>query len=186
MIKDQCPESSYFYDWSGLDLKDRASLEERLAKLKDLIELFCTPQTNTVCQYISTKEDETEPSLYEGFNVKIVYPSKIDCSEDQLAKEINDAWPIINRLWLKNCNLLKPKLPEQLDIWKAFINNHSIEFPYFANLVQIMIATSPNTSDLERGYTQLQMIAEKRRNHLKIENMETLFILANIKDKVLV
>ena len=50
-----------------------------------------------------------------------------------------------------------------------FISNHTIEFSSLTKFIQIMLSTSPNTSDV------------KRRNQLKVENMETLFILANLK-----
>ena len=101
--------------------------------------------------------------MWEDFIVKIVYPRKLLCEEYQLKDDFRNAWPVINRLWLKNCNLTTTgKLPNQLDVWKEFIDNHAIEFPLFVKFLQIMIATSPNTSPLERGYSQLQMITEKR------------------------
>ena len=44
-----------------------------------------------------------------------------------------------------------------------------------------MLATPAKTSRVERGFSQLQMVATKRRNHLKPENLETLFLLAALK-----
>ena len=38
-----------------------------------------------------------------------------------------------------------------------------------------------NTSDLECGYTFLEMVASKRKNALKPENLEILFLLAALK-----
>ena len=51
----------------------------------------------------------------------------------------------------------------------------------FVNLSSLMIARSPNTSNLERAYSKLETITIKHRNHLKIDNLETLFVLANLQ-----
>ena len=63
-------------------------------------------------------------------------------------------------------------------MWKGFIGNEAIQYPSFAQLLTIMIATPCNTSDLERGYTFLEMVASKRKNALKPENLEILFLSA--------
>ena len=47
--------------------------------------------------------------------------------------------------------------------------------------LQILIATSYNTPCVERGYSFLQMVCAPRRNHLKLEHLETLFLLAALK-----
>ena len=36
-------------------------------------------------------------------------------------------------------------------------------------------------SDLDRAYSRLEMITTKRRNQLGIDNLETLFVLANLQ-----
>ena len=66
-------------------------------------------------------------------------------------------------------------------MWKGFISNDAIQYPSFAQLLLIMIATPWNTSDLERGFTFLEMVASKRRNALKPKNLEILFLLAALK-----
>ena len=180
-IEDQCPDDSYFYSWSASDRCNKTSLVERQTRLTSVIELFCTEQLHTVSRYTNQKEEDIEPSLWEGSTVKINYPKKIDCSEDELKVEFEKAWPLINRIWMKHVNLCKEKHVNQLGVWKEVISHHTTEFPSFVKLIQIMIATSPNTSDVERGYSQLQMITEKRRNHLNVDNIESLFILATLK-----
>lgn len=52
-------------------------------------------------------------------------------------------------------------------------------FSIILGLVKLMITTSPNMSDLERAYSRLEKITTKRRNQLKIDNLETLFVSAN-------
>ena len=80
----------------------------------------------------------------------------------------------------RNTSAVKQK-PDQLNVWKGFISNEAIQYPSFAQLLMIMIATPCNTSDLERGYTFLEMVALKRKNALKPENLEILFLLAALK-----
>ena len=46
---------------------------------------------------------------------------------------------------------------------------------------QIKIAKPPNNLSVERGYIYLQMVANKRRNHSSLKNIEKLFLLANLK-----
>ena len=60
----QCPEQSFYYAWSALDLgiKDLA-LEEQLQRMESLFQLFCTDNYQTVCRYMNQKETEIEPDL---------------------------------------------------------------------------------------------------------------------------
>ena len=56
-----------------------------------------------------------------------------------------------------------------------------MQYPHVCQFIQIMMATPPNTSPVERGYSSLQMVATKRRNALHPTNLETLFLLAALK-----
>ena len=69
----------------------------------------------------------------------------------------------------------------QLNVWRTFLQNHYMEFPGVGQLIQILIATAENTSPLERGYTNPQMMTSKRRNKMDPENLEILFLLAALK-----
>ena len=62
-----------------------------------------------------------------------------------------------------------------------FLARHAIECPSFAQFILIMLATSANSSTVECGFSQLEKVATKQRNHLKPENLETLFLLMNLK-----
>ena len=178
-IKDQCSEDSAFYLWSGLDLADKSvSLDERLKKLEDLIETFCNGEVITVSKYLDNKETSLVPDQWNGFNGKITYQAKINTTENDMKEEFKNAWPSINKLWHKSVNKSERS---QLKLWKDFLQSYAIQFPSFSQLIQIMIATFLNTSVVERGYTQLEMIASKRRNHLSPENIETLFLLSALK-----
>ena len=47
-----------------------------------------------------------------------------------------------------------------------------------------MIATAANISPLERSYTYLQMVAEKRRNCVKPANLDVWYLIAAHKIQV--
>ena len=101
------------------------------------------------------------------------------------------AWGDNNKLWHIIClggggggatnSSTEKQKPDQLNVWKVFISNEAIQYPSFAQLLMIMIATPCNTFDLERGYTFLEMVASKRTTALKPENVEILFLLAALK-----
>ena len=87
----------------------------------------------------------------------------------------------LKHLWLKHCHLTdKNKNSSQLKIWKELLKAHALECREFCQLVQLMIATSTNMSDLERAYSRLEMIKTKCKDQLKINNLEIL-ILANLQ-----
>ena len=68
-INDQCSTESYFHNWSGLDFSENISLDQRSKTLDELLEMFSRECTFTICEYTSTKEDDVEPALWEGFVV---------------------------------------------------------------------------------------------------------------------
>ena len=56
-----------------------------------------------------------------------------------------------------------------------------LQYPNVCKLLQVLIATPCITSCVERGYSFLQLVCASRRNHLKTEHLETLFLLAALK-----
>ena len=56
-----------------------------------------------------------------------------------------------------------------------------IECPDLTELVLVMISMAPNSGWVERGYSYLERVCEKRRNRLNIENLRELFFLALLK-----
>ena len=63
---------------------------------------------------------------------------------------------------------------------KSFPTNHGLKFLNVAQL-QIMLLSPANTLPVKCSYTFLEMVALKRRNHLRPENLETLFLLSALK-----
>ena len=137
---------------------------------------------HTVSEYADTKETVTRPQLWEGFLVHLHYNKKIEGGEDKFHEELKKCWKTVNKLYMREVNeaKFKKRALNQENVWQELLGCHFIEFPQVCQFVQIMLASSGNTSPLERGYTHLQMIASKRRNKIDPSNLETLFLLATL------
>ena len=94
--------------------------------------------------------------------------------------EAEKALSAVSPLWLKELNASRNqrRSPNQLEVWKVFIQQNAPEYPLFCQLLQIMISTSPNTSPLERSYTKLQMLTEKRRSRVEPSNLEIRYLIS--------
>ena len=183
-IRDQCDDQTQYYGWSALDLADTtASLELRVNKIQELMSMFTANTIHTVKKYANAKETKLEADKWMEHTIFLHYPPRIPCTEEELVKEFQESWPILNGLWFKeiNCALQEKRSPDQLATYKIFIQNHAIQRPNLCRLFLILIATPANTSCLERAYTFLEMVCTKRRNQFKSENIETLFLLAALK-----
>ena len=72
---------------------------------------------------------------------------------------------------------------EQLEVINQVLSGPDcgIQYPNAAYVLLILLATSGNTSSVERSFTYLEMICAPRRNCLSPEHLETLYMLANLK-----
>ena len=183
-VRSQCNAETFYYCWSGLDLKCKMSKEQRKGRLNDIISIFCTTKVFTVQRYTNAREEETEDDdSWEGFSVTLTYPPLIPYRSVEVLSEFDEAFKVIQSLYITEVTEARVAKREikQLNVWKSFLSSHYLEFPAVGHLVQIMLATAGNTSPLERGYTHLEMIASKRRNHLTPAHLETLFLLTTLK-----
>ena len=177
-VRSQCDSETYYYCWSGLDLKLKLSISQRKEHWKDIVSIFCTTKIFTVQKYIDANEKETEDDdSWEGFNVTLTYQPMITYGSVEVLNELDTAIKVVSSLYIKEVTQARMNKQEikQLNVWKSFLSSHYLEFPAVGQLVQVMLSTAGNTSPLERGYTHLEMIAAKRRNHLSPEHLETLF-----------
>ena len=72
-IRDQCGEETKFYLWSCLDLEDRSTVDERVRKLRQLLEIFAIAKIHTVLEYADAKETKLTESSWQGFKVLFNY-----------------------------------------------------------------------------------------------------------------
>ena len=161
-IADQISDSMYSL-WSCLDLLNTESLEERLVKLYELFTIF------------GTRRVQTMPETWMSYDIVIEFPSRIECKTwDEFKAQFTKSWPVITTLWLQE---RKNGKKSQVECWKNFITSQSICFPDVSELIQILLATAANTGYLERSYSILEMICDKRRNSMSIDTIQTLYLL---------
>ena len=136
-------------------------------------------------KYDDAKETKLSPQSWNGYKVVLHYDKIIPCTEKELSDELKASWRMIGKLWMKETEKThKNKIqPSQLDVFIDFLSDPDscIQYPNVCKLFKILIATPCNTSCVERGYSFLQMVCAPRRNHLKAEHLETLFLLAALK-----
>ena len=158
--------------------------------MRDIVSKFCSEYIHVVQKFTSPNHDKdndpTIPDKWEGYEMHLHYPPKIDCTEDEMLMEIRSAWPSVGKLWMIEINKAKGKRAvDQLSVWQQFVKQHSTEFPNMYQLIQIMVATAANSSPLERSYTtKLQMVSAKQRNHFESKYLETLYLLATLNKEL--
>ena len=68
-----------------------------------------------------------------------------------------------------------------MDVWTDYINMHGFDFGDMCRMIKIMMSIPPNTGWIERSYSLLEIICQKRRNQMALETMRNLFFLAVLK-----
>ena len=68
-----------------------------------------------------------------------------------------------------------------MELWKQFLENNEITSRYLCRLVRIMFSIPPNTGWVERAYSILEMICQKRRNRMAVGTLKELFFLGVLK-----
>ena len=61
------------------------------------------------------------------------------------------------------------------------LDQGSFQYPNVFRFIQIILSTPPNTLLVEWEYTDLQMVAAERKNHLSKENLKTPVLLDALK-----
>ena len=109
--------------------------------------LYSTIKVHIVQKYKRQKEKDKIAVTREGYKVKLEYPTKIDVSEEELSKELDKSFEIVNTLCLTEINQAKLAKREvnQLHVWRTFRQKHYMEFPGVVQLIQILTATAGHT-----------------------------------------
>ena len=68
-----------------------------------------------------------------------------------------------------------------MDMWTDYINMHGFDYGNMCRMIKIMMRIPPNTGWIERSYSLLEIICQKRRNQMALETMRNLFLLAVLK-----
>ena len=70
---------------------------------------------------------------------------------------------------------------KKMDLWKDFLRNNEFSCGDVCSLVRIMFRIPANTGWVERAYSILENMCQKRRSQLAISTMSSLFFLAVLK-----
>ena len=68
-----------------------------------------------------------------------------------------------------------------MNMWTDFINMNEFDYGDMCRMIKIMMRIPPNTGWIERSYSLLEIICQKRRNQMALETMRNLFLLAVLK-----
>ena len=173
-IHDQNGDDSLLALMSCFDLSSDEGYASRVVKLSKLYKLF-----GVDCEH----EVKTP---WNGYHVNITYRRRLRCTNVELLKQFEKAWPAINKLSeeLAVAKEMKKKEVTQRTLWKKFVDNHRIEYRFVCKMILIMFSIPVNTGWVERGYSTLEMICQKRRNQLKVSHLKNQFFMSILRRPV--
>lgn len=92
-----------------------------------MITLFCTDRNHVVVKYSNKAETITEPDLWEGYKITLQYPRKIECSKEEMMKELEGVFKSVGPIWLTEINAaqVEKRMKNQLSVWKQFFKSHA-------------------------------------------------------------
>ena len=171
-IRDQNDELSLSALMSAFDLLSEDDFDTRAEKVSALFDIFGTDSENSL-------------EKWNGFEVKLIYQRRLKCTKPELQAQFQKTFIKMNTMTqdLKKATE-KSKPLTQKDLWKPFLDNNEFTCPMICRLVKIMFSIPPNTGWVERAYSILEMICQKRRNKMSIETLAPLFFLGVSKMKV--
>jgi len=168
-IESQSQDSTIVEYTSCFDLsRQDIGLEERIELLKKLYSIYGEDYWHSV-----TDENALGLLAADKWCVQIKYPAKLDCTSEQIVKQFQNLWHVLNKEWIK-----KKKGTSTRKFWSDIIKQHGYMCTDLLKLVQILCSISPGTGPLERSYSRLARICRKDRNWLKTTSMEVLWLLS--------
>ena len=169
-ILDQNQPDSLLGLMSVFDLGSDEDYSSRVEKISQLFSI-----------YGNNKEHNVDEK-WNGYQVRIIYKKRLSCSKDDLLKQFDKAWPIMNRLSQEFSQAKEKGIQlTQYDLWKKFVQRNTIPCRHFCQLVKIMFATPLNTGWVERSYSTLEQLCPKRRAALKTQNLKTQFFMSTLR-----
>ena len=110
--------------------------------------------------------------------MSITFKRKLNCSSEEMQKEFKKAFPVINEM-ARTLRLSHESLVpnSQMELWKEFVRTRDMEFHHVCDLVGIMLATPPNSAWVERAYSKLEQLCQKRRNKIDVNHLKDQFFL---------
>lgn len=173
-IKDQNKEDSLSFLMSAFNLMSDEDYDSRLKKIEMLYDIYGTNHNQKI------KEE------WGGFQIDVTYKKRIICSKSVLVEEFEKTFQKMNTMskTLRDAANNKKTVLHQMDMWQEYLSKNEISCPNMCVLVRIMLSIPPNTGWVERAYSKLELICQKRRNRLGVVTMMQMFFLAVLKSNV--
>ena len=157
-IVDQVEEDSIFFLLNVFDLNSRESFEEKTVKIRQLYNIYGKERSHQV------KEK------WFNFTVMVNYLPRLRCSEEELVSQFISAREKISSLareYRERGEELKHLT--QHDLWCKFIVSMDMQLPDLCDLIVTMMSVPPNIGWVERAYSYLEQICQKKRNRMNID-----------------
>ena len=165
-IVDQVKDDSIFFLLNVFDLNSRESIEEKIEKIRKLYNIYGKERSHQV------------KDKWFDFNVIINYLPRIRCTEEELVSQFTAAHEKISIL----AREYRERVLSQYDQWCKFIASMDMQSPDLCDLVVTMMSVPPNSGWVERAYSYLEQICQKKRNRMTVEKpLKELFFLALLK-----
>ena len=112
----------------------------------------------------------------------ITYKRRIKCSRDELLSQFETPFEVMGKMSKeKRQAKARDEHISQHTLWKGFIKDMEMPCSDFCDLIRIMVSVAVNSGWVERSYSYLEMVCQKKRNRLNIGNLKDLFFLAVLK-----
>ena len=170
-IRDQVGSCNLMNQFSVFDLSTPEDLESRLLKIEALHNMY------------GIDVEKAVEEKWNDIDITITFKRKILCTKEELVKQFKDGFKVMNEMareLRQSKETLTPK--SQYQLWQDFVRTKDIQFPDYCDLVRIMMDVPPNSAWVERAYSKLEQLCQKRRNRLDIDgHLRDQFFLALLK-----
>ena len=154
----------------AFDLTSTEDLEIKVFKVESLFDIYGVDYTHVM------------PDWFD-FQVRATYEKRLTCTKEALVKQFEDAHEKIVQMSreLREDRISNQKKLSQHKLWMEFLKSNGMKYPDLCDSILIMISNPPNSGYVERAYSYLEQVCQKKRNRLEISNLKELFFLAVLK-----
>ena len=187
-IKEITQSQSLIELFSCFDFDSSEAPQERIGKIDKIYEIYGEDKCKTL------EDIEGATFYWNKLKINVTYPKQLSYTAPEIKNDFLKAWPKINllssrrntamkRFKMSNYKGVSP--PSQLELWEKFIKENTMVHRPLVQLLKLMLSILPNTSAIERSYSYLNVICDKRRGRMLDETMSLLYMLKvlNIQPK---
>ena len=89
-------EDTSFFFWSAFDLEEKATLDDRVNRLRPLLQRLCNEKVHQVLS-MGNEENNLKGDVWQGYTVHFIHPKRLLGFEVVVEQEFCDAWPVLTR-----------------------------------------------------------------------------------------